>query len=55
VGEYTVKPNCIQTPLTFLTLSQFIRYSLGNGDIMSRIQWIFDWFCSGFALTHELC
>ncbi len=27
----TVKPKCIQTP-SFLTLSQFIRYSLENGD-----------------------
>ncbi len=27
---YTFKPKYIQTPLTFLTLSQFIRYSLVN-------------------------
>ncbi len=26
--KQTVKPKCIQTPSTFLTLSQFIRYSL---------------------------
>ncbi len=28
--KYTVKPKCIQTPSTFLTLSQFIHYSLEN-------------------------
>ncbi len=27
-----VKPKFIQTPSTFLTLSQFIRYSLENGN-----------------------
>ncbi len=31
-GLYTVKPKFIQTPSTFLTLSQFIRYSLENGN-----------------------
>ncbi len=29
---YTVKPKFIQTPSTFLILSQFIRYSLENGN-----------------------
>ncbi len=29
---YTVKPKFIQTPSTFLTLSQFICYSLENGN-----------------------
>jgi len=30
---YTVKPKFIQTPSTFLTLSQYIRYSLENGNM----------------------
>jgi len=29
---HTVKPKFIQTPSTFLTLSQFIHYSLENGN-----------------------
>ncbi len=35
---FTVKPKCIQTPSTFLTLSQFICYSLENGNKMTRTQ-----------------
>ncbi len=30
--KYTVKPKFIQTSSTFLTLSQFIHYSLENGN-----------------------
>ncbi len=30
--KHTVKPKFIQTPSTFLTLSQFIHYSLENGN-----------------------
>ncbi len=30
--QSTVKPKCIQTPSTYLTLSQFIHYSLENGN-----------------------
>ncbi len=29
---YIIKPKFIQTPSTVLTLSQFIRYSLENGN-----------------------
>ncbi len=31
-GWCSVKPKCIQTPSTFLTLSQFIHYSWDNGN-----------------------
>ncbi len=32
VMQNTVKQKCIQTTSTFLTLPQFIRYSLENGN-----------------------
>jgi len=43
--RYTVKPKCIQTPSTFLTLSQFIRYSLyfidfGHHSVRLSHKWI---------------
>ncbi len=31
-----VKPKCIQTPSTFLILSQLIRYSLENGNTICQ-------------------
>jgi len=37
---YTVKPEIIQTPSTFLTLSQFIRYSLENYWLKSVDIWL---------------
>ncbi len=38
IRGHTVKPKLIQTPSTFLTLSQFIHYSLENGNKMTRTQ-----------------
>ncbi len=41
--ERTVQPKCIQTPSTFLTLSQFIRYSWKENGIKydnnSELNW----------------